>query len=553
MKAAIQSNHGDVVDLKKTLVPKLTPLEKAQADLLEAKEQNCILKKRCNEFENCIEKLVHDMNLLRKMLFGPKSDRYLPEVPADQLTFFDDLEGIETEDSDSEEELEEIKYLRKKKKKGRKPLPESLPRVDVEHDLTEEEKTCICGKCRPLMDVEVTERLRFQPAELMVERHRYPVYGQCNCDNLEKDELPGVIATPREPRMIPKSIATPSLLSYIFTSKFVDGMPFYRLNKQFKRYGVGVSRQNMSNWAIKVLPQLKRLLPFLKEHILSGKIINMDETPFQVLSEPGREAKTKSYMWLMYGGPPEEKAVLYKYAPTRAGTVASELLGDYVGCVQTDAYAAYLYLNKKDGILHITCMAHVRRKFRDLQLSLNKSTKKKLKKTGNHVDKILRLIRRLYMLERRFDNEVETDEELVAIRQKEAKPVFDKLHTLIKGLYAEVPPESIFGKALIYAVNNLPLIEQYLSHSFMGLDNNSVENEVRPFAIGRKNWLFCGNVAGAEASAAIHSFVQTAKLNGLNPYEYLKYIFKKLPVTETDEELKKLLPFNLTDEEMQSA
>jgi hypothetical protein len=276
----------------------------------------------------------------------------------------------------------------------------------------------------------------------------------------------------------------------------------------------------------------------------------MDETPFQVLSEPGRKATTKSYMWLMHGGPPGAKATLYEYSPSRSGTVAADLLGDYIGCVQTDAYSAYLYLNKKEGILHITCMAHVRRKFLDLQESLNRTNKNKYKKSSNHVDKILKLIGRLYTLEHRFKDEDKTEADLVQARQEEAKPVFNELHTLVKGLYSEVPPETILGKALAYAVKNLPLIEQYLSHSFIGLDNNSVENEVRPFAIGRKNWLFSGNVAGAKASAAIHSFVQTATLNDLNPYEYLKYIFTKLPEAVTDEDLRKLLPFNLTNEDI---
>ncbi len=563
MKAAIQNIPDDIKDLKEMVLSQQVMVEKLQRDFTEiaewknvATEREYTLLKKCDKQENYIESLLQDIDKLRKMVFGPSSEKYITEVPAEQLTIFDipgEEPPAEDEQQTPEEELEEIQYSRKKKKPGRKRLSESIPREEVEHDLPEKDKLCACGKCRPLMGCDTNERLAFTPATLVVEIHSYPKYGECDCQCHEKEELPAVIATPKEPRMIPKSITTPSLLAYIFTSKFVDGMPFYRLDKQFKRYGASISRQNMSNWAIKVLPQLERLLPFLKEHILSGQIINMDETPFQVLSEPGRKATTKSYMWLMHGGPPGAKATLYKYSPSRSGTVAVDLLGDYVGCVQTDAYAAYLYLNKKEGVLHVTCMAHVRRKFLDLQISLNRTNKKKYKKSSNHVDKIMGLIGQLYTLESRFRDEGQTDVDLVKARQKEAKPVFDQLQTLVKGLYAEVPPETIFGKALSYAVKNLPLIEQYLSHDFIGLDNNSVENEVRPFAIGRKNWLFSGNVAGANASAAIHSFVQSAKLNELNPYEYLKYIFKKLPEVETDEDLKKLLPFDLTDEEMQAA
>jgi transposase len=398
IKTAIQNIPSDINKSQKLLLSKLAAVEKLQQDFAKNKEQNHILAKKCKKQEEYIESLIHDINVLRKMLYGPKADKYIPPLPSNQLTFADldgDLFSNDDEEAPpaNEEEFEEISYSRKKKKKGRKKLPENLPREVIEHDLTKEEKTCLCGKCRPLMDVEITERLRFKPAELVVEQHKYPVYGQCNCDNLEKDELPGVISTPREPRIIPKSIATPSLLSYIFTSKFVDGMPFYRLNKQFERYGISLSRQNMSNWAIKVMPQIERLLPLLKKHIFSGQLINIDETPFQVLSEPGKKATTKSYMWLMYGGPPDSKAILYNYSPSRSGTVAKELLEDYVGCVQTDAYAAYLYLNSEEDILHVTCLAHVRRKFVDLQISLNKSSFRKNKKSINNVEKILRLIR----------------------------------------------------------------------------------------------------------------------------------------------------------------
>jgi transposase len=408
---------------------------------------------------------------------------------------------------------------------------------------------CTCGKCRPRCGSEITERLRYIPQEILVEQHIYWKYGECKCNHPDKDILKGVITAPREARILPGSIATPSLLAHIFVSKFADSMPYYRQSKRFERDKIFISRQNMCNWTIKVSVQLQGLMDLLHQYTLSGPLINIDETPLQVLKEPGRSPTSKSYVWVLYGGPPDKKAVYFKYAPSRSGKIAKELLGEYSGCVQSDDYGAYVYLNSEYGIIHITCMAHVRRKFIDLQEALKALPGgKKTQKKANNTDKIIRLIQKLYKLERKYRKEGSVGEELLLKRQEEAKPVFEELKEMVSGLIPKVPPKSTLGMALLYAQKNLPLIEQYLELPYVSLDNNDVENKLRLFVQGRRNWLFSYNAAGANATTTFYSLIQTAKINGLNPYHYLKYIFEKLPFIESDDQLKALLPMELTPE-----
>ena len=508
-------------------------------------------KNQRSNYEARIELLQEEVALLRSKLFGPQSEKYV-EHSEDQLRLFETPSCEENEAEELEEEdVDDVEVnSHKRKKRGRKPLPQNLRRIEIIHELSPEELACACGSQKTCSGREVSEELVIIPAELVVEDHVRLKYACKNCEGTAEEGLPAVIIAPKPKQMIPKSFATPSLLAQVFTSKFVDSVPYYRQEKQFSRLGIELSRQSMSNWTMKVAPQLETLLELMQDHIHSGPILHLDETPFQVLKEPGRKATSKSYMWVMYGGPPGSKGVLYKYSPSRSGDVARELLGDYSGCVQTDDYCAYGFLNSQEGIVHLTCMAHIRRKFMDIKKSLDGSSKKKFKKTFNNIDKILRLIRKLYMKERYFNDGGLTGTELLDARGKESKPLFDKLQEMVNELLPLAPPKGTFGKALSYASKNLPLVEHYLHQAAAGLDNNPAENQIRPFAIGRKNWLFSGNVDGAKACAAIYSLVLTAKLNRLEPFNYLEYIFKRLPSIESEEEYKKLLPFNLKSSDL---
>ena len=555
MKPAIKNLLEHPVDLQESPVELQEVLLKMQKDLIDSKERKTVLSKKCDWQENYIETLQEENALLRRQLFGSKSERYAPPIPPEQLTLFSE-EAINTVDVDddtdivAEEETEVAAHTRKKK--SNQAIPDSLPRVQVEHEPSETDRICTCGKCRPRCGSEVTKRLRYIPQELLVEEHIYWKYGECKCNHPDKDTLKGVVTAPREAIILPGSIATPSLLAHIFVSKFADSLPYYRQSKRFERDKIFISRQNMCNWTIKVSVQLQGLMELLHQYTLSGPLVNIDETPLQVLKEPGRSPTSKSYAWVLYGGPPDKKAVYFKYAPSRARKIAKELLGDYSGCVQSDDYSAYIYLNSEQAIIHITCMAHVRRKFMDLQKALKvlPTKGKKAQKKANNTDKILRLIQKLYKLEKKYKKEHYADEDLLLKRQKEAKPVFEELKEKVSGLIPKVPPKSTLGNALLYAQKNLPLIEQYLELPYVSLDNNDVENKLRLFVQGRKNWLFSYNAAGANATTTFYSLIQTAKINGLNPYHYLKFLFQKLPLIDRADQLKGLLPMDLTPEQI---
>lgn len=253
------------------------------------------------------------------------------------------------------------------------------------------------------------------------------------------------------PSMIPKSITTPSLLSHIFISKFCDALPFYRQEQQFKRYGVEINRSNMCNWALKISDRLKPLLEMLRLYVLSGPLINIDETTVQVLNEPGRKPQSKSYSWVFLGGGPEMPGLYYHYAPSRSGKIAEEFLNDYQGYVQTDGYAGYNFLDSKPGIAHCGCWAHVRRKFNDVIHAAGSKNMRKGK--ANHA---MSVIRGLYLIEREAKNKGLDEEQTYQLRKKESKPIIDEFEIWLKEHALVIPPKSLLGKAFSYTLSQWP-------------------------------------------------------------------------------------------------
>jgi transposase len=272
-------------------------------------------------YEAEIKLLKEQVNILQHRLFGRKSEKLSKDAGNGQLLLFNEAE--EALAAEPETTIEVPAHSRKKP--GRRPLPSDLPRVEVIHDISEEEKICACGTEKSKIGQEVSEQLDYIPAKVQVIRNIRPKYVCKNCEGVEADEPAVTIASLPE-QMIPKSIATPGLLAQVFTAKFVDALPFYRQEKQFERIGVELGRQTMCCWAIKVGQKCKPLRELLIEEIRSGPLIQMDETTLQVLNEPGREATTKSYMWVFRGGDPEKPGFVYQYHPSRSGEVAKEFL-----------------------------------------------------------------------------------------------------------------------------------------------------------------------------------------------------------------------------------
>lgn len=482
-----------------------------------------------------IDYLKERIELLVSHIYGKKSERRLPDIP-DQISYLEDPsdEGV------AGLPIKKVSVpAHTRKKAGRKPLPAELPRVEVIHDIPESEKRCACGSELTRIGEEVSERLNYIPAKLEVERHIRPKYACKSCEGIETEGATVKIA-PVPKQIIEKSIASAGLLAHIVTAKFVDGLPFYRQEKQFARLGYEISRANMTNWTIQLGRKVARLLGLLKRDVLSGPLIQMDETTIQVLKEKDRSPMIKSYMWVTRGGPPGKPGIYFHYDQTRSTKVAREILKDYQGVVQTDGYGGYDYLDHSVHILHAGCWAHARRKFMEVLKAKGKHDKKKAK--IGHAEQAVDYIGQIYAVEREATEEKLSLAERGELRKKKSKPVLDVFRPWLEEIGLKTPPKGLLGKAIGYTLKRWDQLTLYLDHSFVPIDNNLAENTIRPFVVGRKNWLFCDTVAGAEASAALYSLIETARANGLNSFDYLKSIFEKLPYAETEGQIKRLLP-----------
>ena len=476
---------------------------------------------------------------LRAQLFGHKSEKIPPQDGPRPLPLFD-----MPEPEGGDHGTEEIRVpAHNRKKRGRKPLPEDLPRVEKLHDIDDADKVCGCGSDLERIGEEVSEQLDIIPARIRVIRHIRPKYACRNCEGVE-DDGPTVKIAPVPPQIIPKSIAGPGLLAHILTGKFIDHLPFYRQEKQFIRLGVDVSRTSMCRWAMQAASACHPLLNLLKEEIQAGSYVNIDETSLQVLQEPGRSPTSKSYMWVFRRGDPEKPVLIYEYHPTRSGDAASAFLRDFQGYVQTDGYKGYDFLDHSKGVRHIGCWAHARRKFMDVIKAQGKNHK------AGAADRALSYIKKLYRLEKYARKNGLSPEEIYSLRQKEAKPILDDFEKWLARKKLQTPPKGLLGKAITYTLNQWHRLKGYIEDGSLDIDNNMAENSIRPFVVGRKNWLFSGTPEGAEASALLYSLIETAKANRLEPYAYLRYIFEKIPSARTLEELEALLPWNLSPERL---
>ena len=504
-----------------TLADNLDDLKKIALGLL---DENRVFKS-----EN---RLLHEqIKSLQDRLFGRKTEKI---VKADgQLSLFD---IPEQEFPISEEPEETAVASHTRKKNGRKLIPENLPRVERIHEIKEEDRVCDCGCIKSVIGQEVSEQLDYIPSKVQVIRNIRYKYACKNCEGVE-DKNPTVIIARMPEQMIPKSMATPGLLSHILTAKFEDALPFYRQEKQFARIGVELPRSTMCNWAIKTADACEILLNMMKADILKGPVINMDETPLKVLKEPLR---SKCYMWVFKGSAQGKPIILYEYHPSRSGDVAANFLKTYQGIVQTDGYTGYDFLDKIKEIIHIGCWVHARRKF----VEVTKAAGNK-KNPESNASTALKYISRLYKIEKEAKESNLPSEALYEKRQLEAVPVLEEFKKWLDAKVEQVPPKSLLGKAIHYTLNEWPKLIRYTTSGLTTPDNNTVENAIRPFVVGRKNWLFSDTPQGARASAAIYSLIETAKANGLEPYWYLKFLFQRLPEAMTEGEFRALLPYNL--------
>lgn len=554
-KPSVSAKETDHNEERKNvkIIEELTRLNNDLEDQTnDLKDQTNDLKNQRDDLQSQNDILNEELRLLRLKLYAGISERFVLDDKSIQMTLFPSLFGNETPvKPDDEKDFIDIKGYKRKKNNDRK-LPEDLERIEIIHDIPESEKQC-CGVDKTVFGFETSEKLIIEPAVFKVELHKRPKYGLCQvCEGLESDGKVISIA-PMPPVMIPKSISTPSLLAHIFVSKFCDALPFYRQEQQFKRYGVELTRATMSTWAIRIATILEPLLELLRLYVLSGPLINLDETTIQVLDEPGRKASSKSYFWVARGGPSKNPAILFRYDQSRGAAVAKDLLENYEGFVQTDGYAGYNFLNDHPKMTHFTCWAHVRRKFNDVIKASGSTDRGK----GLSAEAMY-MIRELYKIEREVKkNELDQDA-IHILRQKESKPIIEKFKEWLDENIGKIPPKSLLGKAFIYTLGQWPNLIKYIDNGIAKMDNNLAENAIRPFVIGRKNWLFSKTPEGAKASALLYSLIETAKANDLDTFKYLKYLFKEFPHVvekyknkpEVTEKLFLLLPMNITQVEI---
>ena len=482
------------------------------------------LKQLLAQMQSKVVLLEEENALLRQRLFGRKSEQTAdPATP--QLPLFNEAESIDTLAPVAADE--EVVAPTKRRGK-RKPLPADLPRIEVIHELPEHELTCVCGCRKHTIGEETSEQLEIVPMQIRVIKHIRKVYGCRGCETAP-------VTADKPAQLIEKSMASPSVLAMLLTTKYVDGLPLHRFETVLSRHGIDIPRQTLARWVMQCSEHFQPLLNLMRDRLLESPVIHCDETRVQVLKEPGRDPTSQSWMWVQASGPPERPILLFDYTTSRAQEVPLRLLGDYRGYLMTDDYAGYNALAAQPGVERLACMAHVRRKFVDAQKVQPKG------KTGR-ADVALTMINKLYGIER--DLKEMTDEQRFAGRQEQSLPVLAQLKSWLEKTQPQVASQSALGKALSYLASNWSRLERYVEAGFLPIDNNTAERAIKPFVIGRKAWLFSDTPKGAAASAQIYSLVETAKANGQEPYTWLRHVLERLPQAESVEDVEALLPWN---------
>jgi transposase len=497
-------------------------LKRIIADLHHSYEER--VESLSRDYQEKLEHLKAQLLLALKREFGRSS-----EAAPGQGELFNEAEqeaALEADDADAE--LTTTVPAHARRKPGRRPLPSHLPRVEIIHEIDEADRICPDdGEALKEIGEEVSEQLDIVPAQIRVIRRVRKKYACPACES-------HVARAPMPKSLIPKSIATPNLLSHIALYKYQDALPLYRQEQIFARLGIELSRTTQANWMIRIGQALAPLMALMHEDLLAASVVHSDETTVQVLKEAGRRPDQKSYMWLLVtgAGPP---IVLYHYAPSRARSVVDELLAGYRGTLVTDGYGAYDVL---PDVRHAGCWSHARRKFHEA-LKAQPGGKAGKAQVG------FNLIQKLFLLERDYQ-ELDPEAHLRA-RQSRSKPVVDELRTWLEKSLPLVSPKTLVGKALGYLDNQWDKLTVFLDDGNVPIHNNLAENKIRPFVIGRKNWLFSDTTDGAHASAALYSLMETVKANDLEPSMYLPWLFHTLPNTDADDTdaLRALLPYRV--------
>lgn len=526
----------------------INPVDNLPNDINELKQIIIGLQQELQAQQQELQAQLEELNLYRRKMFGRSAEPHPPQgevfneaeaeatAPADAGALCDDDAcRPETDDADCNVPDDGVADKREPRKPGkRRPrLPPDLPRTVITVTLPPEEQVCdCCSQPMHVMGEEVREELELIPAHVQVTRYVREKYACRNCE--QNGTACSVKMARPAPALFPKSYATPSLVAQIIVNKFQFALPLYRQEALFAGLDIPLSRQTQSQWLLKVAERLKPLRALMQEALLSQEVIFADETPLNVLSQED----SQSYMWLYGTGRDVRDAedttphlVLYDYQDSRSGRCAAEFLSGYTGYLQVDGYAGYHSTEAK----LVGCMAHARRKFEEARRAQPNE------KVGRAVW-ALSHIQKLYRVEKGCRGK--PPDEVYRRRQAESKPLMEEFARWLAK--TDVLPKGYLGKAIGYCQKQWPKLMRYLEDGRLGIDNNRAERAIKPFVIGRKNWLFNNTEAGAHASALLYSLVESARINGLNQYDYLHAVLTALKSPDDEIDWDALLPWKIS-------
>ena len=476
------------------------------------------------------EWLLEQLKLSKKKLFGRSSEQ-AEQLVMDQLSLtMNEAEAYIFGMNSAGKAPVTVKAHERKRQSGSvlDIVPEGTPTEVVEHRLPEEKLVCeACGNQMVEIGKEVHRSLQMKPAQFWIREDVYYTYACKNCEQ-ETGEA-NIAKAAKEPALLPGSFASAEAVAYLAAQKFVMYSPLYRLEQEFNRQGLKLSRQTMANWLLNTSEKwLRPVYDVLREQLCRELVLHADETTLQVLKEPGRSSTSKSYMWLYRtSGCAKQAIVLYEYQSTRKAEHAEAFLKGFSGWLHADGYQGYHKL--PENIRVVGCWAHARRKFDEALQTLPKEMQKDAPAAIGEC-----YCSRLFKLEEAFAEL--TPEERYEKRLEQEKPVLDALLSWANEMQVKTAPKSAMGRAIHYLLEQWPYLTRYLEDGRLELSNNRAERSIKPFVMGRKNWLFANTPGGAQASAVIYSLIETAKENGLDPYRYLLWILQNAPgLSETDE------------------
>ena len=500
------------------------------------------LTRQTQALNDKMQLMMEQLVLSKKSRFGRSSEKMagpgqirFMEVDG-EIVFFNEAEAVCGLDAPEPDSLEPQQPKKKKQAGKREEDLAGLPVRRIDHYLSEKELAAEFGEkgWKQLPDA-ISRCYRFVPAKVEVEEHHVGVYSSKTDDRMVK--------APHPKKLLPGSLVSPSLAAAVLNGKYLNAVPLYRLEKEFERYGLAITRQNMANWVIRLGEScFGPLYDYLHTLLYRYPVIQADETPVLV-NKDGRPAGSKSWMWVYRSGClyQKEQVILYEYQKTRNASHPRKFLKDYNGICVTDGYQVYHTLEKEKEDLKIAgCWVHCRRKFEEALEVIPKELRKQ-----SVLDLLMNQIRAIYREEGKLSGF--SADERVEKRQLVVKPLVDAFFAYVKQNSGRVPKSGKAREAFTYALNQEPYLRVFLENGNVPMDNNASERAIRGFCIGKKNWEMIDTVHGASASAIIYSISETAKANGLKPYEYFEYLLTEIPKHQDESStdfLADLLPWS---------